>query len=76
MAFRTQRVLEEQGYRLDLETLLGPLSEEQREPLLEALEGLARDKQDGAALLQKNRDLLTKLTSELDMQRKQTVRFE
>ena len=72
-AYDTTRMLEEQGYTLDLGSIVGQLPEDAAAALLQVLQDLCEDKQESAVAVYKNRSLLTKLAGELELQRKENV---
>lgn len=73
-AWTARRMLENQGYQFDvLSNVVLDIAPDQASQLLEILQNLAEDKQESSVIITKNSDLLSKVTSELEMLRKQNV---
>ena len=69
----TMRMLEEQGYTLELSAVTGALPEETARGLLQTLQDLCQDKQEFSVSMNRTRELTSKLGAELEMQRKQNA---
>ena len=73
-AWSTMRILENQGYQLEgLSSIVAEISSDRAAELLDVLQCLAEDKQECSVTITRNSGLLCKVTTELEMQRKQNA---
>lgn len=70
----TITMLENQGYSFNnLSTIVNQIDSSLGEELLNILQNLAQDKQEASVIINRNSTIVSKLNSELDLQRKQCV---